>query len=161
MITEDGSLIHCCWRHNASIISLDNLRAEIRNSVDCSFFLESVEFLPAERCPNVRYNQLTLPDLPPLTSSIHNSSCESLSENVKAISIEDRARCIWFPGHFDLGVRHNHDEFSGMAGMMHRRLCEKFQQDCKVSHWEINLNIDFTIICYVKCISSIYIRLKI
>ena len=135
VITESGSLIHCCWRYNVSMFSLDNIKAESLNEADCSLFLENLESLQAERCPNVRYNQLTPVDLPPLTSSKYNSSCESLSNIVKAISLNNRARCIWFPGHFDMGVQNHYDELSGTVGMMNRKLCDKFQQDCKVGYW--------------------------
>ena len=55
-----------------------------------------------------------------------------LSRNVKAVSIDNTAKCIWFPGHFDLGSRYNTFPYQGMDGMMPRKLCNKFHQDCEV-----------------------------
>ena len=127
-------MVHCCWRHNIST-SWNMIQDEVLHSEYCTRFLEDVAFLQAIRCPNVRFNQLTPSNLPPLISANYNSDCELLSRNVKAVFIDNTAKCIWFPGHFDLGSRYSTSPYEGMTGMMPRKLCHKLHQDCKVNYF--------------------------
>ena len=129
--TEHGSTLHCCWRHYNST-SWNMIQDELHHSEKCMMFLEDVAFWQAIRCPNVRFNHLTPTNVPPLISANYNHECELLSRNVKAVSIDNTAKCIWFPGHFDLGSRYNTFPYQGMDGMMPRKLCNKFHQDCEV-----------------------------
>ena len=141
IVTENGSLLLCCWRHNMNM-SIYDIDEELTRYHSCITFLTQIESHQYHGCKSVQYLLLIREDLPFPDSATKNPKCPNKSVDVRLI--QNRVTCLWIPGQFDMGVEPFHDMGSLRLGLMHPRICKQLHHDCQVT-----LVQHFTTLC--KC----------
>ena len=113
-------------------MSLHELIKEIQKIYRCLGFSNRAEIDQSEHCPGVKNYEIERKDILPLDSAVQRPECDDLSQYVAAVISEDKVKCLWKTGHFDVGwnVEFPQDHLS--TGYIQRQICRIFHQDCQV-----------------------------
>ena len=137
IVTEEGSMLLCCWRHWLKI-TLNRMTIELQASRECETILTSVAQAGAAPCDDVRHDTLTRKDLPPVDVNLppSHAKCDNVSRHVFRVTSEATVQCRWNPSHFDFGQNVVKDYISFENGIINRRVCHKLIEDCKVRQFK-------------------------
>ena len=133
IVGEEGSTIHCCWLHDASLNG-DRIMRELHNYFNCAHFLDTIEYVHSLKCTEVEMNQIARVDLPPANTVHFKAECTSLSKHVKIIRDEYGVTCDWIASHFDMGFNARLPEEMRKNGLLNSKICKKLHEDCEVGN---------------------------